>query len=728
VGGHPGRERRARLALYGDVNMNLIDGSSVWLQSLARTLLLGDRVDVTLLLKAPRERGVLTDALAAPGRLEVVEPRGRPLTVRAALDELERLDRSRRFDAVILRGYRLAREAAGRRALRGRLWVYLTDIPQTLDAVTSEDRASLARIVDASRFLLCQTEELRAFLEALVPEASPKTALLPPMIPPWPERPVRAPARDRGPRLVYTGKFAPLWGILEMVAALPVIRQRFPGAELVVVGDKIHDPREDPSFRPAVERALRTTEGVRWLGGLPRERVAEVLGAADIGLGVRDPRMNASLELSTKLLEYGAAGLPVVCNRTAMHERLLGADYPGFVSDPAELPDVVAALWSDPERWRRAAEACARASRDFTFPRVWGRLAPLIERVAPRRDVARAARPLRLLVAGHDLKFFAAIQRHFEAFRSVEVRVDRWAGLAAHDPRRSRAAARWADVVVCEWCLGNAVFYSRRKRPGQRLIVRFHRFEIDTPHPADVAIDAVDEVVFVSPHARDGALARLGWPTARARVIPNAVDVLALDRPKGREAPFTLGMLGFVPRRKRLDRALDLVELVRARDPRFRLSVKGWPPWSYSWVWERALERAHYRAAYRRIAESPLLGDAVAFEPGGPDVPAWLRGVGFVLSTSDDESFHVAPVEGMASGAVPVVLAWPGARHVYPSGFVHASVEEAAAFVIETVGSGSWRELGRAARAFALERYGLEAVLPMWEAVLLGEEPVAVSA
>ena len=88
-------------------------------------------------------------------------------------------------------------------------------------------------------------------------------------------------------------------------------------------------------------------------------------------------------------------------------------------------------------------------------------------------------------------------------------------------------------------------------------------------------------------------------------------------------------------------------------------------PWEHWWVWQHQEERAAYFEALRRVQRSPLLRDAVVFDDAGPDVAAWLRRIGFVLSTSDDESFHVAPAEGMASGAVPVIRHWPGAETIY---------------------------------------------------------------
>ena len=65
--------RKLRALVYGDVNLNIIDGSAIWVASMAEALA-GAGVEVTVLLKAP----VGTDRLVAPieamAGVEVVRP------------------------------------------------------------------------------------------------------------------------------------------------------------------------------------------------------------------------------------------------------------------------------------------------------------------------------------------------------------------------------------------------------------------------------------------------------------------------------------------------------------------------------------------------------------------------------------------------------------------------------------------------------------------------------
>ena len=101
---------------------------------------------------------------------------------------------------------------------------------------------------------------------------------------------------------------------------------------------------------------------------------------------------------------------------------------------------------------------------------------------------------------------------------------------------RSQELLDWAEVIICEWCTNNAIWYSQRKRPGQMLIVRLHRFELYGQYVKKLNFDAVDRMVFVGDFYRDEAVARLEWPSDRLTVIPNWVDTRQLDRPKTPDA------------------------------------------------------------------------------------------------------------------------------------------------------------------------------------------------
>jgi glycosyltransferase involved in cell wall biosynthesis len=739
---------RPSALVYGDVDMNLLDGSAIWLQSVTQALVAAGCA-VTLVLKAP----VRTDRLVAPLRglpevtirlphAEALLPglAEASLTVPQAVAVLTAIDKGGAdgpgpHDLVVLRGRALVSAAARDGSFDGRLWSYLTDVPQAIPSVTPKAAEDLTIIARASRYLLCQTEELRCFLEGSVAAACGKSVLFPPVLPALDTH--RDPEREVAPagtplKLVYTGKFAPRWNTLEMTTLPALLAARGVTAEVHMVGDKVHDDPRDPTYKRRMRAALGEVgdagagggsgaPGVIWHGGQPRAEAMRLAAAGDVGLSWRHPELDSSLELSTKVLEFGQLGLPVILNRTPMHEALLGADYPLFAASIEDVADVAASVL-DPAVFALAASRTSAAAASFALDRAAERLRAYLARaVSPAVPAGSpAGEPLRVVIAGHDLKFFTPLLQYLRLQPGLEVRVDQWAALGEHDESRSRELAEWADVVICEWCGPNAVWYSRHKRRSARLLVHLHRFELYSPYPGQVKIGNVDQVICVSDHYARLTREVTGWPAAKVVTVPNPLDVLQLDRPKLDGARFNLGMISIAETRKRFDLGLDVLEELRRDDDRYLLFVKSGMPWEHWWVWQHQEQRAHFSEVFRRVQRSPLLRDAVVFDDAGPDVPAWLRRIGFVLSTSDDESFHVSPAEGMASRAVPVIRHWAGAETIYDKRWIRETPAEMAASIAALSSADAWEAARQTAREQA-QSFELGAVAGAWLRLIRAE-------
>ncbi|MFC6023707.1 glycosyltransferase [Plantactinospora solaniradicis] len=718
-----------RALVYGHADMNLIDGSAVWVQS-ATQVFSGAGCDVTLLLKARVTTERLLEPLLANERVTIRRPweerlvSGRgdkdSMTPGEAAAVIRQLDKENSYDLIIVRGLQITKALVAEGRYAGRLWPYLTDIAQTFDTMNQDDIDDLRQIVEASRLLLCQTDELRSFLETNVPEACGRTTWFPPVVP---ERGFELPVQRRSPedpfRLVYMGKYAPDWLTLEMTRLPARLAERGHSVEVHMIGDKIHRPPGNPEYEQVMHDALANTPGVVWHGGVSRSKAWQLAATCDVGLSWRHERLDESLELSTKLLEYGQLGLPVVLNRNPMHEVLLGPDYPMF-ADKTDVVDVLDAALRDESLRRDAAQRCGATVEPHMLGRAIERTKAVLSEAFPVvPELASRRRPLRVLVASHDFKFFTRLQEHLSALPGVELKIDRWTALNEHDEKQSERLNKWADVVICEWLGPNAAWYSKNKRPGQRLIVRLHRFEVYRRYPRNVVISAVDQVVCVSPHYAAITRERTGWPAEKIVVIPNWVDLGQLDRPKLTDSEYTLGFIGIAPMaRKRLGLALDVLANLRQRDQRFQLAIKTKMTWGYPWIWAEEVEKQLTTEALRRIHHDEALRGAVVFDPFGPDVGSFLRRVGYVLSTSDDESFHLAPAEGMASGAVPAILNWPGSDTIYSSRWIHESVEDMAQSIWDTTASGEWHKIGQEAQDEVRAAFSLPVVGAQWASIL----------
>jgi glycosyltransferase involved in cell wall biosynthesis len=362
-------------------------------------------------------------------------------------------------------------------------------------------------------------------------------------------------------------------------------------------------------------------------------------------------------------------------------------------------------LAAGPERaWTAAAQD--RTAREV--------LQASLPRVAAQPRARRS-----VLLAGHDLKFARELADQLAQRTDLAVTVDDWPELG-RGTAHTRTRVRRADAIFAEWARTSAVWLSRHKRPGQFLAVRLHRFELDAPYPHQIAIDNVDAVVYIAPLFGRRIRDELGWPNRKLVYIPNYIDLDSLSRPKLPDARFAIGLVGVEWSRKRFDLALDLVSALRRQEPRFTLFVRSVMPWHNKFAWANPKERAYATACFNRIQQDPYLRGGVVFEPAGRDMARWLRGIGYILSTSDEEGSHTAVTEGMASGAVPLVRPWPGADELYGQEWLCPSLADAATTLLDT-DEHTWAQRAERARAEARRTHNPEAVVEAWADLLHGE-------
>lgn len=691
------------IVVYGDVNLNILDGSATWLVSLAETLTHTDST-IHVVLKAHVTTDRLLTRIADHPRIVLHQPVTAPgMSAMSPPDAVKRLEDvvlGAGASILIVRGSQMAAACSRSDVLSARLWSYVTDFVFPAILMPPDQRLRLREVATNSQRLFVQTEETRAYIEAILPEAAGKCLLMTPTVPDdffvdLDDRP-----DDDNLSLVYSGKLHPDWRTLEAVDLPARLNEAGCPATLTILGDKVQSV--DPSWVARMRSALDDPPAnVTWAGGVPREEALSVVARHDVGLSWRSASLDASLEISTKMLEYAASGTPPVLNRTAAHEALLGRDYPLFVEDSIE--SVVDVLTRARPQLPGIRVAAQQAARRYASSVTAHRLEGYFERSEPDLHVHPVrGKALNVVVASHDLKFAGELLDTLSSRSDIVLRLDKWESLRDHDESVSTDLLKWADVVICEWAGPNAVWYSQRKRPNQRLIVRLHRFELTSPWIHDIEIDQVDTLITVSQYYSDLVEKTLGCPPERVHCVPNSLDVVDLARPKHPGARYSLALVGVVPILKRPDRALDLLEALIPHDSRFRLHIKGRMPWEYPWTWNKWTEREPYLHFFKRIGSTPGLAEHVVFEPFGADMGNWLRSIGWVLSPSDLESFHLAPAEGMASGALP--LFWPrdGVEAIFGTEFLKTSISDMVEFVLSHVhDDDAWRRAETSARSTA---------------------------
>jgi len=284
---------------------------------------------------------------------------------------------------------------------------------------------------------------------------------------------------------------------------------------------------------------------------------------------------------------------------------------------------------------------------------------------------------IRVLFAGQNFNFMEDIIERFRRHPQFSVQTDHWKGHHNHDESRSLELLKSSDVIIANWLLGNAVWYSQNKLPGQQLLIRYHRFEITTEFPKQLNLQNVDAIVSASSVFQPQLESLLQLPKQKSTFIYNPIPCERLERPKMSGSDYHLGLLGYNRKLKGLHRALDVWEELAATDERYKLFIKGSSPKETGWVWRDPEENSYFTEQFERISNSPYK-DRVQFQPFNKDVAEWLSNIGYILSTSDFESFHCAAAEGMASGSIPLIANWTGADTIYPSQYIFSTAQEMA--------------------------------------------------
>ncbi|WP_209121756.1 glycosyltransferase [Alkalihalobacillus sp. BA299] len=723
-----------RPLIYADIDLNIIDGSAIWVTSIVETLAQGKNVHPTLLLKRPIINDKLIKNLQAYDNVTILDPWGEDfkklklsikeqrwkiaqrLEVKYAGEIISNLDKKLNYDFFIVRGFELSKEIAYNHLYSNRTWFYITDFPQKQEEVTETHLSDLISIYKNSNKLACQTPDLiNYFKELLDVKEDSKFLYLPPMIPNL--KIEMDLLENKHNKLVYVGKFGPYWKAPEMFQAFSEIGNE--NYSFVVAGDKFHNYPFEEGYDQKVTAYLENTKNVIWKKGLSRGQVQDLINECDVGVSWRDEALDDSKELSTKVLEYGLHGKPVILNRNYLHEKLFGEDYPLYANSKQEFMEKVNLAFTDAEAYRKAAEKILRISEKHTFSNIFGYLKPLIEETKHIKKYLKEneKNKIRLLIAGHDLKFAKLIINYFSLHPDYDVRLDKWTGHNQHDQYESNKLLKWADVILCEWGLGNAVWYSKKKLKRQKMLIRMHNQEKNTPYPQKIVWKNVNKLVFISNIPKSEIMPSLNLPDSKIELIYNVVDAKILNKSKLPGYEFNLGFMGVSPKLKRLEMALEIFEQLWLKDPRYTLYVKGKLPNEYGWLWNRTEERNYYLNIFKKLNQSPW-ANSVVFDGWGSDVSEWFKKIGFVLSTSDSESFHLAVAEGMASGAIPVIRNWYGSEDLYPNEYIFTNVDEAVSIVKDAQELNERKQTETELKEFIRNNYDKEIICNQWDVLI----------
>jgi glycosyltransferase involved in cell wall biosynthesis len=333
----------------------------------------------------------------------------------------------------------------------------------------------------------------------------------------------------------------------------------------------------------------------------------------------------------------------------------------------------------------------------------------------------KKTKPLSLLFTGHDFKFLTPLIIHFENHSGFHVLLDEHEGHEIRNVKTCKACIEEADIIFCEWCMGNAEWYSHHKKENQLLLIRLHHQEIyqDLIYLERIKWENVDCIIFICQNNMRLFLEKFPHMADRAVLIFNLIDCDAFNLKKLWGAEFNLGFMGVAPMRKGPHLAFEILARLKEIDSRYTLFIKGKSPWEYDWLLRRPEERRYYEELYALI-DGSAYANSVVFDPHGNDVPAWFSKIGFLLSTSEHEGSHQAVAEGMASGAIPVIRNWAGADLLYPKEFVFETIDDAVRLIRKWHTQNDYVPRCEAARKYAQDYFDTPLIIEQYKQLLSG--------
>lgn len=200
-------------------------------------------------------------------------------------------------------------------------------------------------------------------------------------------------------RIVYSGKLAAAWKTPEMLELPRALRDHGISAEFRVVGDKFNRNSQDPHWAGRMkESLLRAHEdpdsGITWVGGLSRVESLKEIAKADLGIGWRSAELDSSLEISTKALEYSAAGTIPLVNRTNDNIEFFGPDYPLFVTSGDDVGDVATVIRDGLSALNDYVAPIQKAAREYSIESARARLRKYFTRAGPSMTQSRNLMPI----------------------------------------------------------------------------------------------------------------------------------------------------------------------------------------------------------------------------------------------------------------------------------------------------------------------------------------------
>lgn len=196
--------------------------------------------------------------------------------------------------------------------------------------------------------------------------------------------------KDHPPTLIYMGSLDERWGVDLSIRAMPLLRNQIPNIRLLIAGS---GPAESDLRQLAI--SLGVNDCVRFQGFVPYPDLPAFLAQADIG--VATSRCNSFRQYASplKIVEYMAAGLPVICSGGGEAQKMVDESGAGvnIPFEPDAFAGAVQSLWANSRRLPAFREAAISYARSRSWEQMGILMAQLVRQVTGAENCSQQIAP-----------------------------------------------------------------------------------------------------------------------------------------------------------------------------------------------------------------------------------------------------------------------------------------------------------------------------------------------
>ena len=312
-----------------------------------------------------------------------------------------------------------------------------------------------------------------------------------------------------------------------------------------------------------------------------------------------------------------------------------------------------------------------------------------------------------ILVAGHNLFFINEMINYCKG--EFNILIDKWWSHDGHNKEKSLELLNKSDIIFCEWCLGNIVFYSEHKKNNQKLFVRIHRFESYELYWDKMLLDKIDKILFVSKswmymHTKIKNINDINI-IKKFNLLENCLsnefkpkNIKIIKKLSNRKKILNLGIIGINPAKRKCP--LKCLPVLKELSNRYKINfyIIGAMPQQVSWIRNQPYEI--YYNEYKKdidifLEELKIIKNLTLIRTGiipNKIMPKILNKLDYLLVPTSNEAMPQSSLESLMSGCVPLFygeyVTKIEARRNWPEMFCFNNYNEVINFIDKTFNNG----------------------------------------